>query len=245
MITNGSELLDFLRRYHRTILEAEPAGPVTWPSFRVPEPLHGLYELFGQHIDEVWGPLTSQDHLLPVHKLQESDGEVTFLNENQGVWTCCYGVEPPHPVFRYDDEPKGVLQADTLEEFLITFALQEAVMSSPWLLAVHGGAAAEDLGIDLVDLHRQGRFACHGPTHDFWSAPDEDVLCMNTYGTGLWLASYSERVLDLRLPEYECQIISPGDPHAPVTFVGRSDREQSGTGGATTWRRFLGRIFGR
>jgi hypothetical protein len=238
VITNATQLIEFLGRYHRSILEREPAKPVTWPEFVVPEPLRALHELFGQHIDHSWGPLSSQDHLAPLHEMRLDGDEVVFLHENQGCWSCTYSLTPPHPVFRYDDEPTGTRQTDTLEEFLITFALQEAVMSSPWLLGIHGAPSAEALGIELVDLHRGGRYAYEGENDDFWITPDQQTICMDNAGTALWLASYSDRVLDLRRPEFEYQIVSPRDPLAPKTYGGRDENGKLPQSAPSFFQRF-------
>lgn len=238
MITNSTELIAFLQRYHRTVLEEEPPQSILPAEIEplIPEPLKKLYDAFGHHIDGYWGPLSSQDHLRPPSKLRFENDEVVFLDENQGCWSCaCQSSTPGHPVIRYDDGPEGTRLTETLEEFLITFALQEAAMSSPWLLSVEGVPSAHALGLELSDLYRQGRYVSEEPSHDFWITPQQDVICMDVSDIGFWLASYSPRLLELRLPHYEYQIITPRDPSAAKTYGESTDWLSRAINRFTSW----------
>lgn len=226
MITNTDELMKFLSEYHRPLLQHEPPQSVPLPDIPIPDCLRLLHRAFGHHICSSWGPLTSQDYLISPQELRLRGSTVAFVHENQGCWSAYYdSAVCGFPVFCSGDGADTKV-SDSIEPFLIAFALQEAVMSSPWLLGIHGTSDPADLQLELVELHRHARYVSDEPTHDFWRVSGRDVLCMSCYGF-LWLASYTEDLLDLRVAGLEYQLVSPRDPNAPVTYVGRGDATQN------------------
>ena len=208
MIANTEDLIEFLVRYHAPALQADPPRPVELPDFPIPDCLRLIYSTFGHHSCS-GGLFDAQDTLYDPGELRPDEaGQVCFVNENQSCWTSAYDqAAPGNPVTVYTDSPDGEPACERLEDFLITFALQEAVMGSPRFQAIeHSGLRPASFKLDLQDLHRNGCYAWPAPSHDFWTTPEHDLLCMHTTDW-YWLGSYAEDLED-RFPS-EIKFESP------------------------------------
>jgi len=171
---------------------------------------------------EGWhGPLNTQDFLRVPAKLEAEGGKVFFLDENQNCWNCAYAEEFPHPVFRYEENEPPVLQCDSLEVFLIAFGLQEALMSSPWLISTDDATTVEDLGLVLEPLLLGGSYAYESESHAFWISGHGEIVA-DLLGH-IWIGSYAPLPPERRKPDFTYNLISCPDPEAESSWVARLD----------------------
>src|SRR5262249_33265251 len=90
-------------------------------------------------------------------------------------------------------QPKGFQKVcDSLNHFLITLSLQQAVMSTPCLLAFDGVSTRESVNAPARALWLNGHYVEGRPNMDFFDVPGHDVL-MNR----VWLGSHSDAALRL------------------------------------------------
>ncbi|MDP0490395.1 MAG: hypothetical protein Q7Q71_05035 [Verrucomicrobiota bacterium JB023] len=200
MISTISELSDFLRTYHRVWTDSPGLDPEEVPS-ELPVPLHEFYCRLGgltqiQESPENGHriPLGTQDYIAPPDRIRRVDGLVEFLWENQDcfwVRTSATG-DDPEVITNWlselgDSENDQDAVCDSLIHFLITFGLQEAVLSSAYLLQPVKATVGELMG-DAIPIWLNGLYVCGEPTHDFHYFPKSEVIAMNLSGD-LWLGS--------------------------------------------------------
>ena len=144
MIQTNEDLFEFLYQWHR----ARP-GELCLPETAIPNGLPGVLQRAYAAIglltrrrspfnpgNQNGCPLGTQDCLFEPEQLKIEDGLVRFVTENQGCWDCYVSVSEDDPeVFSTAlhslgrSETKLTPIGSKLSDFLITFCLQETVMS--------------------------------------------------------------------------------------------------------------------
>lgn len=152
-----------------------------------------LHFLFGS------GSFGKTDYLFACKELDESDdGMIRFLNENQGCWSCWFpsGQEDP-PVYATSGEDDGFREVcDSLEHFLITFCLQEAVFTAPFNFAIdegqvyRGKQAGEILTVPCRSLWLDGKYVSDADdfTSNFYDVPRQGAWIVDS-GHGMFLGA--------------------------------------------------------
>lgn len=219
MITTINDLVDYLRSFHRSWLESPDLDPATVPD-DLPNGLALIYRELGALVEiepsqdnEFRTPFATQDGLMPLSRLERVDGMVEFAWENQGNWSCRSPLgqaDPPvysNAAQTWSSDKSFQKVCDSLNHFLITLCLQEAVMSAPCLLATDVESVADFLTVPFQPLWRFGYYVFGEPTHDFYEVPDRDILIMMN-STGTWLASHAEGILEVVKPDVEYEEIN-------------------------------------
>ena len=188
-------LLDLTAAWVPDLSPKHGIGASLIPEF-VPPPLRSVYELTGNWpvpYAEQWQPpqwvpglFGTQDHLLPLDQLVVNGNRLTFIHENQGVWSCetlVDGHDPP--VFSdasgIDGDYEGMREVcPSLAHFLTTFCLRELAFGSRHLFCVdsepkHPG---ELVKAPLTDLWIDGMYAFKGAKHSFYLC-DRDLMIMD------------------------------------------------------------------
>jgi hypothetical protein len=199
MIADIQDLVSFLREFHRP-WGPDPGLPPSEIPGDLPDGLALLYREFGLliEIDEIHGPFATQDGLVPLSRLNRVEGMFEFVWENQGVWSCRCPIGNGDPAV-YSNAADGCAETsfekicDSLNHFLITFCLQEAVMSAANLVAFRTESLADVLKEVPAPLWLQGYYAHGEPSHDFYLI-GQDVLLMNY--AGLWMGSNSATMFE-------------------------------------------------
>jgi hypothetical protein len=186
--------------------------PSLIPKF-IPPPLRAMYEVTGNWpvpYPEQWrapnwerGLFGSQDKLLPMDRLKPKDGRVTFLQENQGVWTCetlIDGEDPPvySDSMAYESGSKEMQEVcGSLSHFLTTYCLQELVFGSKHLFCVDSKVEKPEELVrqDLRPVWEKGVYVNREPSHSFYIC-NERVMVMNTWGD-YWIAYEDEACAEL------------------------------------------------
>lgn len=207
MIRSIDDLVKFLKRFHRGWLDDPSLDPSLIPP-DLPDGLATIYRELGALVeieDDSRGraPFASQDCLMPLSRLKRVDGMLVFSWENQGNWCCrCQPGEPDPPVYSnaadvWSEEQRGfVVVCNSLNHFLITLCLQEALYSCRNLVAVKGYPRPEDAITERVaPLWLSGWYVNAEPSHDFFVTSDHEVLVMNY--AGVWIGSPSRPVQPL------------------------------------------------
>jgi hypothetical protein len=223
MIAGVRALVKFLRDYHNQVDNGSLPEEVVPHS--LPRPLRKVYLNFGKWT-KPWSPLAAQNHLLPVDELIEGDGYLCFLRENQNCWTCW--CRPGEDIVYCDSFETGrgcenaVQIHESIEKFLITHCLHEAVLSSPELVYLPDfKPPVEVVPLAWKELYMAGRFVYPSSPLDFWFAPRPGLLAMQTPLKDLWLASYQPDLLGMLSEGVEAMQISPR-PSGPITYVGNA-----------------------
>ena len=120
---------------------------------------------------------------------------VEFAWENQGNWSARCPVGPPDPpVYSnaadvWHTEQRGfVLVCESLNHFLTTLCLQEAVMSCGNLLALHTDQPPDHvLTVPLQPIWLNGYYVAGEPDHQLFVSDDQDLLVMDW--AGVWVGS--------------------------------------------------------
>jgi hypothetical protein len=141
---------------------------------------------------------------------------VEFAIENQECWTARCPLnqwDPPVCSNAPDtgaDEIRGhVVVCESLNHFLTTLCLQEAVMSCRHLAATDADRPPDKLlSIPLRPLWLDGYYVAGEPDHDFFVSPDEDVLVMQ-YVDDFWIGSRVRKVSGLVVPGVKVHVHSP------------------------------------
>lgn len=215
MIRTYDDLIAFLHRFHEPWGDHRPSESIPDD---LPKPLHRLYSEFGSLLDMDGTsprlPFATQDGVVSTKYLKRIDNMYEFAWENQGNWSCrtpIVGDDPP--VYSnsrdvWEDGPsKGhQLACDSLEHFLTTLCLQEAVMGCPNLIAIRCDDVAKAFSFDLRPVWLNGIFVDGDPSHDFYECPGTGILAM-TYGGG-WVGSHSDDISAYLNPETDIQRIS-------------------------------------
>jgi len=201
-ITSIEGLVHYLREFHRSWSVSPSLDSAIIPE-DLPYGLSLLYREFGALIDLEGSrtPFGTQDGLVSAHSLRRINKMVEFAWENQSNWSCrCPVEEKDPPVYSNAadawDRPKKGFQkvCDSLNHFLITLALHEAVFSSPFKLAFHQTSPAEILNVPCRPLWLAGKYV-HDDPLDFFAVPEEDVILMEE--GPWWVGSHSEALRDV------------------------------------------------
>jgi hypothetical protein len=196
VITSIDDLVAFLKRFHRHWSDHPGLDPVSIP-IDLPPGLATIYRELGELVemkhDREHGsrtPFNAQDRLLPPSQLERAESMVVFAWENQGCWSARFppGLADP-PVYSnsadvWDPPQKGfVMVCKSLNHFLTTLCLQEAVMSCRNLVSLDEGTPwNRALKTPLQPLWLGGYLASGEPTHNFYVSADGEVLLMDCYG---------------------------------------------------------------
>lgn len=210
MIESIADLVAFLMRFHRHWLDDPSLNPALVPP-DLPDGLATIYRELGALVeirpsrDNDWrAPFAKQDVLILVSRLKRLDGMIEFAWENQGNWSArCPVGQPDPPVYSnaadsWDTAQRGfVVVCESLNHFLTTLCLQEAVMSCRYLVAIQTELPPDQaLDILLDPLWLNGRYVTGQPDHQFFVSHDQNVLIMSLVGF-LWVGSPTQNVADL------------------------------------------------
>jgi hypothetical protein len=207
MIKSIADLVSFLRRFH-SHLGVEPSTPEGLIPADLPASLATIYRDVGglvelDHVKQGLAPFGAQDRLVPISRLKKVNGMFEFAWENQGNWSarCSPGPGNP-PVYSnapdlWNVEQRGFVQLRaSLEQFLTTLCLQEAVLSCRDLLqVVDGPSPTEILDTPPRPLWTNGCYVADQPDHNFWHLEEGNIVVME-HSEGLMVGSPS---VDVRL----------------------------------------------
>lgn len=196
MIDSIPSLIAFLERFHRGWVD-DPRLDASLVPDDVPDGLATIYRELGAlvEIEHRRAPFASQDCLMPLSQLQRVDDMLVFSCENQGNWTCrCRVGEKDPPVYSnaadvWHEEQRGfIVVCDSLNHFLVTLCLQEALYSCRNLVALEGDPKVADAIVEpLEPLWLRGWYVDGEPSHDFFATPDREVVVMDH--AGVWIGS--------------------------------------------------------
>jgi hypothetical protein len=212
LIASISDLISFLKFFHRDLRDDPTLDPALIPG-DLPHGLAMIYRELGALVEvepgrenEWRAPFAAQDALLPVGHLKRIDGMVEFAWENQGNWSARYPVDLPDPPV-YSNAPdlwgtvrRGFVRVcDSLDHFLTTLCLQEAVMGCRNLASLETDQPPDRvLTMPLQPLWLNGHYVSGEPDHQFFVSRERDVLVMDW--AGIWVASPVHQVADLVVP---------------------------------------------
>jgi hypothetical protein len=207
VIKTIADLIAFLKRFHRHWLADPSLGPAFVPP-GLPLGLAALYRELGAlvEIEAPVAPFGAQDSLVAPGRLKWADEMVEFAWENQSNWSArCPPDQPAPPVYSnaadiWETERRGfVVVCESLDHFLTTLCLQEAVMSCGNLVAVGTDVRPEAVVTgELRPLWVGGQYVFPEPSHDFFVTEDRNVLVMNY--AGVWVGSPVRPVGNLIVP---------------------------------------------
>jgi hypothetical protein len=226
MIDSMESLVAILKRFHRSWLDDPALDPSLIPA-DLPYGLAIIYRELGALVErepargESRLPFANQDALVPLSNLRRIDGMVEFAWENQSNWSCRCPLQTADPkrwdpaVYSNAPDPweesrKGfVIVCPSLNHFLTTLSLQEAVFSCRNLVALPtGGEPRHILAGEWLPLWRRGRYVYPGPSHDFFISPDQETLVMCE--AGVWIGSPVRPVRELVRPGVGCRVLHGG-----------------------------------
>ena len=220
MIGSISSLVAFLRHFHRHWLGDPSLDPSIIPA-DLPDGLALIYRELGKLVEIEQGnendwraPFTTQDALMPLSRLKRIDGMVEFAWENQGNWSARAPIgkgDPPvysNAADAWESVRRGhVVVCDSLNHFLTTLCLQEAVMSCKNLITVNSWQPSDGLIIpDLQPLWLHGSYVAE-PLHQFYFSHDKETMVMEW--ASLWVGSPVFDVQSLVVKNLDSQVISP------------------------------------
>jgi hypothetical protein len=219
VISSITDLVAFLKRFHRHWLDDPSIDPALVPS-DLPPGLATIYRELGALVgidpgpgNDWRAPFAKQDALMPVSRLKRVEGMVEFAWENQGNWSarCPIGLPDP-PVYSnaadvWDPVSRGfVVVCQSLNHFLTTLCLQEAVMACRNLVALRTSQPPEGvLSVALRPLWLNGYYVAGEPDHQFFVSPDGDTLIMEW--AGVWVGSPVHKVAGLVTQGIDLQVI--------------------------------------
>ena len=195
MLANFADLIAFLKCFHAPLLAGPSLDAADMPA-DLPPGLATLHRELGRLIeleyspDGAWRPpFGTQDRLLPLKRLKWIDGLVEFAVENSGNWAarCPLGMPDP-PVYSdaadgWSDTRRGfVVVCESLNHFLTTLCLQEAVMGSPNLLCVETDRPLDQVvTAPLQPLWLNGYLVTGDPDRHFHVTAERDVIVMDLH----------------------------------------------------------------
>ncbi|PSB43180.1 DUF6745 domain-containing protein [Chamaesiphon polymorphus] len=210
MIESIDDLIVFLKHFHRNLLEDPSLPPEQIPD-DLPEGLAKIYRELGGLIalEQHPGPFNAQDTLIIA---SPHNGKIVFCFENQGCWAAmCPADRQDPPVYltecdEYTERDEDFeLVCDSLNHFLITLCLQEAVFGSLNLVCVHKADNILDTIIakeKFQPLWLNGQYAYIYRLQDFYISEDRDMLIMNNG----WVGSQTRQILDIFDPNIDPKI---------------------------------------
>jgi hypothetical protein len=191
MLNTNDDLFEFLYQGHR----AWP-GELGLPEHIIPEEVPGglrrAYSAIGLLTrresqfnpgSQRRRPLGTQDALVEPEELKLENGLLRIVYENQGVWS--YFVPPGEDDPEVFSDIRGGKPAPIgcrLSDFLITFCLQETIMSGATKLAVTiEGDEDRYLQIASAPLWLGGKWVDGNVYHEFYADPGGELLCMKCH----------------------------------------------------------------
>jgi hypothetical protein len=214
MIESIDDLIIFLKYFRRNLLTDSSLPPEMIPAY-LPEGLAKIYREFGRFFSTSHPDvLGTQDNFAHVSNLQQiEDGMVMFCWENQGNWSarCPINQKDP-PVYsdnsdyyiRWNLEEEFVIVCESLNHFLVTFCLQEAVFGSRNFARVDN---ADNIFETIVDrekfqpLWMNGKYVYTDRLRDFYISEDRDILIM-----GSRIGSQTRPLMDIFEPNIDPKI---------------------------------------
>lgn len=169
----------------------------------LPSDLATLYRELGGliELDGAENPFGRQDCLVPLSRLKRVDGLIEFAWENQGNWSArCRPGEGDPPVLSNAAElwelpqPGFVEVCPSLQHFLTTLCLQEAVMGCRSLAVVDVDRPVDELLETAVEpLWTRGQYVGEEPSHPVVVSQDRDILVMQLFDD-FWIGSSQRNV---------------------------------------------------
>jgi uncharacterized protein (TIGR02996 family) len=204
-ITGIEDLVYYLREFHKGWSDSPGLDPASLPA-DLPYGLALVYRELGALTQLTPGrnPLATQDTLAAPSRLVRSGGMVRFAWENQGNWVALAPTtsENPDPLVYSDlryyqrlDPPRPfTVLCDSLNCFLITLCLQEAVMSAPRSATIEAGYRhGKVLNAPCRTLWANDRLASDYPMpRSFFDVPGQDLLIMELDREWMFLGTHSE-----------------------------------------------------
>ncbi len=163
-------------------------------------------------IERTSGPFSTQDRLLPLEKLKRHGDLIEFAWENQGNWSARTLLNASNPPVSVDIEVSGQFEPihESLEHFLTTLCLQEAVMSAEHLICVYMDVLEEIFEGVLEPMWLHAQFVQSKPSHDFYTLENGTVLVMWFQEIGMcWVGGSVGTVEHVLRDETPYQVISP------------------------------------
>lgn len=204
MIENIDDLVAFLSRFHRFRSNA-PTLPASAVGYDIPEGLRRIYLELGRLVaqNDDHGPFSTQDALVGVQDLKRIDGMLEFAWENQGNWSArCALSEKDPPVYSnaldvWNEEQRGfVVVCQSLNHFLITLCLQEAVLSCRNVVAIEAELPPADCThLPLTPLWLNGYYVNCEQDHHFYYSEEKELLVMDY--AGVWAGSNVSELTDV------------------------------------------------
>ncbi|WP_435122560.1 hypothetical protein [Micromonospora tulbaghiae] len=123
---------------------------------------------------------------------------MVFAAGNQGVWVALIDPTDDDPVVWYDGGPERLRERERLSGFLLQFALNEAVNTSPFTgFATVTMEALDRFVVDLVPVPLQPMRVPGDPTRH-WVAPGLVAMAADYGESGIWLSVGSRQRSALR-----------------------------------------------
>ena len=219
MITSIADLVAFLKHFHRYWLHDPALDPTLIPT-DLPTGLATIYRELGALIEieqgpeNDWGgPFATQDALVPLRRLKRVQGMLEFAWENQGNWSARCPIGPPDPpVYSnaadlWSEARRGfVIVCASLNHFLTTLCLQEAVMGCRNLVALDTDQPPDQvLCVPLRPLWLNGYYVAGEPDHQFFVSPEQDMLVMDW--AGIWVGSPVKKLAGLLAPSVRGRVL--------------------------------------
>ncbi|MBM0259390.1 hypothetical protein [Micromonospora sp. 4G55] len=172
-----------------------PATP-QHAAMKLPAPLLAFHDIAGGR-EEILG---RQDFIEPPDRIEYLEDEplVAFAAENQGVWVALIDPTDDDPVVWYDGGPQRLRERERLSGFLLQFALNEAVSTSPFTgFATVTTEMLDRFVEDLVPVPLQPMRVPGDPTRH-WVAPGLVAMAADYGDSGIWLSVGSRQRSALR-----------------------------------------------
>jgi uncharacterized protein (TIGR02996 family) len=204
-ITAIEDLVFYLREFHRSWMPSPQLKASDIPK-HIPPGLALLYRELGGLFECQAGrsgmrPFAGQDALLSPKSLGLVDGMIEFAWENQGNWSCRFPPGEADPPIYSDFEGSQFRQiCPSLNHFLITMCLQEAIFSAPYLIRFDEEDTSQAITVPCRPLWIAGQYVYEDATRDFYDIPGRDVLILDDPLSGLWLASHTDGCRQLIRP---------------------------------------------
>ncbi|MEU4715625.1 hypothetical protein AB0F73_18465 [Micromonospora purpureochromogenes] len=172
-----------------------PATP-QHAAMKLPAPLLAFHHIAAGR-EEILG---RQDFIEPLDRIEYLEDEplVVFAAENQGVWVALIDPTDDDPVVWYDGGPQRLRERERLSGFLLQFALNEAVSTSPFTgFATVTTEVLDRFVEDLVPVPLQPMRVPGDPTRH-WVAPGLVAMAADYGESGIWLSVGSRQRSALR-----------------------------------------------
>lgn len=193
-ITAIEDLVYYLREFHKSWPGVPELDAASLPQ-DLPYGLALIYRELGGLIRGGRNPFSAQDSLASPGQIRREGNMLNFAWENQGNWLswCHAGSEDADPpVYQAGFQRPPRKTRVSLNHFLTTLCLQEAVMSAPCGASLEKGyRLGEVVGAACRPLWLHGWLASDMPYYNFFDVPGQDLLIMDFEGEWLMLGSHS------------------------------------------------------